>query len=146
MSPSTHAPAKTPRPSRIAVVVYALSGAIGVLGVFAAVQPGQPVGDLARPDVVVVVDVPVVVDSVSLDARTLVGVWRAGSDVVVLDAFGFGTSCVADMPTSFAWSVRGNDVVAVDGSVLGTVKSSTTLEVRGRAFHAVQDAVTGGAL
>jgi hypothetical protein len=150
MSPSHHAPDKTPRASRLALAVYAISGIIGVLGVFAAVQPGQPIGDLltdATDEVEVVaavdVDVPIVA---SLDARTLVGVWRDGADVVVLDALGFGTSCVSSLPAKFAWSVRGNEVVLADGRVLGVVNRAAidgVLEVDGRAFHAVQD---GGAL
>jgi len=148
MSPSHHAPApvRTWGASRIAVVVYAVSGVIGVLGVFAAVQPGQPIGDLLHGDVVApalladpIVSVP---DSASIDGRTLVGVWRNGGDVVVLDALGFGTTCVAGLPTSFAWSTRGRDVLMADGRVLGVVNRGV-LDVDGRSFHAVQD---GGAL
>ncbi|MDP2345086.1 MAG: hypothetical protein Q8O67_29345 [Deltaproteobacteria bacterium] len=149
MSPSHHAPGRSPRASRLALFVYAVSGVIGVLGVFAAVQPGQPIGDLIRKDPVVVVvdepvlDGPVQLDSASVDARTLVGVWRNGGDVVVLDALGFGATCVSGLPTKFAWSMRGSDVLLADGRVLGVAQYGGKLEVDGRLFHAVQD---GGAL
>ena len=138
MSPTQHAPDKAPRSSRSAVFVYAVSGAIGILGIFAAVQPGQPLGDLALPPAQPpVVEVTVIIEDV--DARTLVGVWRNGNDVIVLDALGFGSACVSGLPRSFGWSVRGNQVFSADGSLLGALTDDATLAVGGQAFHAVQD-------
>lgn len=112
MSPSALPP--PPRSSRVAVVVYALCGAIGIAGLFAAIKDARN-----GEDVVVVEAAPVVVDNV--DARLAVGVWRAGDDTIVLDANGQGSLCVAGAPRNFAWRIVGNDVVNAAGDVVATL-------------------------
>jgi len=123
MSPHTQHP--VPRPSRVAVVVYALCGVLGVAGLFAAVRD---VGLVDDGDAVVAPDAPV-------DARLAVGVWVNGSDLVVLDASGAGSTCVGGFSSAFLWHVEGNEVKDGGGALVGILEAEGRgLVVNDRAF------------
>lgn len=117
MSPRELPPPVHPQSSRVAAVVYVVCGAIGVAGLFAAVN------DVASHEDVSVVAVAVA--DADADARAAVGVYRGDGAVVVLDATGHGSRCIGGVPATFGWRLSGNDVVDDAGGLIGTLVGPT---------------------
>lgn len=121
MSPHTQHPG--PSPSRPAVVVYALCGVLGIAGLFAAVRDVGLADDVDPVIAPVIAPVVAPVVAAPVDARFAVGVWVNGSDVVVLDASGAGSTCVGGFNSAFRWHVEGNEVKDGGGALVGVLEA-----------------------